>query len=302
MVLWLLVATGCGVSDDSRADAQADDALSIMSDASLAADLSVTPDASMATDLSVAGDLAGVVPLPTDPSIYGPIPEGAVYIFRAQYLTISGTPERVMAAVNVANPGVRDLTFPNPPLWLPTGGPDGHGAAQFDGVNDYGEAVGFSFQQGVNNQPSLQLVGSNDIVTDRVQIGASLLNGTSTFFQVMQIRTVGSDLYRTNGLIVGVPHNVDFLMPEASNDVTPHLHEGHAYHSGFQALFDGALQGTGGGSGTQGTLTTFRVASNPLNQYAAIRVSEVVITEGRPPAQAAAYRTLRIAREYPSLL
>lgn len=246
-------------------------------------------------------------PLPTDPSIYGELADGAFYLFREPHITISGNPPVITRAINVANPGTRDLSFPNPPRFLANGGADGRGAAQFDGEDDYGEATGFSFPTG--SQPSILVVLQFDDVSDRISVGVQLNDGTAQpmyFVHAAHFRTQSGDLYRANAYPRGAPHNIDYLMPEANNDLGPHLHETHLYASGMVAVYDGMVHGPAGGEGIAGPLTTLRVASNALgggsgSEHAAAQISEIVITEGRTEAEAAAYRQERIRIEYPSL-
>lgn len=236
-------------------------------------------------------------------SIFGPIPEGAFYLFRAPYVRTSGNPPVVTAAINVADPGTRDLTFPNPPRWLPNGGPDGRGAARFDGIDDHGTAGGFSF--GIGSSPSILVVLQFDDVDDRIAVPVQLHDGSRDgryFLNAAQIRTMTGDIYRANGNLIGVPHNIDYLTPQASSDTLPHLHETHAYSDGMVAVYDGRIFGGGGGDGLAGPIDTLQVGSNAIgSQHAAVQISEIVVTEGRTPAEAAAYRERRVRVEYPSL-
>lgn len=247
------------------------------------------------------------IPLPADPSIYGSIATvtgGAVYIFQEEYLTLSGDPLRATAAVNVASPGTHDISFAsNPPLWLPTGGPDGAGALQFDGTNDEGLATGFDFDvaEGTGN-PSLLMI-ARFTVADANNKACASLSGTplneSAFFTLMQVRTSGT-VYRLNGTIVNVDHNIDYT-PDSEPDTEWHLWEGHAEAGGMRAAHDGVEYAGGGTGGVDAPMDRLLVGRG-VTQFGPCEISEIVVVEGRSESEHSAYRTLRIAELYPSIV
>jgi hypothetical protein len=252
------------------------------------------------------GTPPGDAPLPNHESMYGALADGAFYLFREPYITVTGDPPVITAAVNVDAPGSRDLTFANPPRWLPAGGADGRGAAQFDGDDDCGSATGFSFA--IGSHPSILVVLRYDDVSDRISHPVQLHDGTSapqSFLNAAHIRTMSGDVYRANGSLIGVPHAVEYLTPEGSNDTAPHLHETHAYATGMMAMYDGSAFGPGGANGISGQLVAVHVGCASFGpnggEHAAAQISEIVITEGRTEAEAAAYRELRVKLEYPSI-
>jgi hypothetical protein len=258
-------------------------------------------------------------PLATDESIYGAIDEGAYYIFREPYITIDDG--RVTAAVNVNDPGTRDLSFPTPPLWVSDGGPDGAGCIRFNGSSEYGVATGFSFSETAEtNLVSLQVVARYLTHDDRNQVAVAIgaedeLEGaTPVFLYAAHSRTFSTaDMYRANGSLVEIPHNVDYLTPEASEDtVWYHLHETHAMADVLRGVYDGTIfdaSGAGfpqtfGGGGMRGDAIDRLFVGRSGGSAAAwanIEIAEIVVTEGRSAAEHAAYRSLRVAAEYPSV-
>jgi hypothetical protein len=101
---------------------------------------------------------------------------------------------------------------------------------------------------------------------------------------------------------VGFPHHIQYLTPEASNDVDWQLHEGYAKATGIIAFRNGVEFGTGGGQGlltdASNPLNEIRIGGDDTNGYAPVDVHEVVITEGRALTQLSAYRHLRVAPLY----
>jgi hypothetical protein len=215
----------------------------------------------------------------------------------------------VTRAQNGVDPGTRDLEFPEPPLYQESGGPDGRPCIQFNGSSEYGEAGGFSCSEGTTGEPGLQVVGNFTNTRDTMGVGVALYNPSyqtwyDSFVHAMHAATGASeDTYRANSHPVGVPHNIDWGRPEADNDTAHHLFETFMWAAGMQAFFDGQSMGTGGDQGIKQTVTHVSLGrSADRYGYAPVCISEVVVTEGRTPAQAAAYRTERIRVEYPSLL
>ena len=254
------------------------------------------------------GDAGSAVP-PWHTSIYGTISEGAVFIFSEPYVTLSGSPARVTAVQNAANPGVRDMTFAAgaEPIWRASGGSDGRPYAEFDGSNDVGVARGFSFsQQAGTNELCMQVIGRFRSIAELTQatgVYARSAGNPDYHFRTFQVwSSQNFDYYRTNGYPVGFPHHIQYLTPEASNDIGWQLHEGYAIATGIIAFRNGVQFGPGGNQGllTDSTnpIDEIRIGCDDRGGCAPVDVHEVVITEGRALTQLSAYRRLRVAPLY----
>ncbi|MGB1141573.1 MAG: hypothetical protein ACPG1A_11785 [Halioglobus sp.] len=252
------------------------------------------------TSLSKRAAAAGIV-LPNDPSIYGPITEGAMYIARAEYLTL-GPGDEVQVWQNADNPGTRDIIFDSGarPTWMPSLGVDGAGTVRLNGTNQWGYATGFNFSQaGGTNEPRVQIVGRyRSTSTPKVGWCTPWIASPQAYIQGFQIRA--GNVKRTNGSIINTPHNLDTVI---AHDTGYHLWEDNFKDSGgFEFWFDG-VQYTGGGTGGATNVNDrFEFGRGSFGgEYADVDIDEIVITEARSAAQAAAYRSIRVANEYPSL-
>jgi hypothetical protein len=249
------------------------------------------------------GNAAASSPLPNDMSIFGQ-DVIAMYIFRSPYVTTTGTPPVVTSVANANDPGTHDVTFINPlnrPLWIANCGQDAlgqtYGCARFDGIDDYGEADGFSMVTG--DRPSLIAVMKMNDVSNVTAIPFQLTNEAgSQFMNLPEVRTQGENLWRYNGTFTNAPHNIDFGTP----DLDLHLHEQHLASPATLAIFDGVTQpDTGGDSAINGPITIVSLGRRAPFEYAAVDIFEAIVVDQPTLAEAESYRSLRVQQEYPTI-
>lgn len=226
---------------------------------------------------------------------------GTVASYIAQLGDLTLDVSDVDAWANNHNPGTLDLDLSAaPPLWLPTGGVDGNGGVQFDGVSEYGVATGFTLTTG--DRPSwfvvAQWVGST-VGSRALSLQRSDAGGYSLLVHL-------ANNYRHSSSFLGAGSAaIDLGDGIAESPRVGHLHEFH--HSSGAA--EGVLDGTGSTGGTGGALNTavdrlvvgaFYSGVSYVNHCEAI-VSEVVIVDDPSTAEKAAYRTQRAAVRYPTI-
>ena len=261
-----------------------------------------------------AGVPAGAGVMPWDKSIYGDMPEGAVYIFAEPYVTIQDG--RVIKLQNAANPGTHDMVFnadtrapqgvETRPTWHARGGLNDRSYASFqDGQR--GVAKGFNFDPDAGtHEVALQVVGRYTKVENVIGYGVIVTSADDySWMATFSIRADDpNDLWRTNGDITNPPHNIDYLTPEASKDTSWQLHEGYAKVTGLLAFRNGVQFGPGGTGGPRpghGVLDEVDLGGgypSGSGGFAPIDVHELVVTEGRPLEQLAAYRARRVTPVY----
>lgn len=249
------------------------------------------------------------VPLPNDSALLGVLgPKGDALIAEEQYLTL--TPDGsggfdVDEWVGIE--GIYLMTASTAPLWLPSGGVDGRPGVRFDGISEYMQGTGLPWVAG--DRPGIFSVSSFQDVTDEADDNLLMLSEASLrFIRHATIRTSASNnTFRgsTTSALSGGDALIDYGAPETEGANVPHLHETHAYSTGFEAGMDGSLSAHASSGALADTLSDLTIGANYTSSApVAATVSEIVLWDVSAAGavdKAAAYRALRVARLYPTI-
>lgn len=182
---------------------------------------------------------------------------------------------------------------------------DNRATVEPDGVNDYLDVSDMTLS--TNDRVGMQSLHAFDDVTDQSSSEAfSIKNaGTTVFIMNGRILTTGlDDEYQSRAILSDGGVLEAYETPEASADTAPHLHESHCYAAGYEARFDGTQHNDDIGAevgGISGAMTQMSVGARAGGStFSNSTITECVLTVGATAAQAAAYRTDRIAVLYPT--
>ena len=237
------------------------------------------------------------IPLPNDPTIFGALTaKEEAFVMSSEYLTLST--DDITAVDGIG--GNFDLDgSAAPPQWLPSGGDDGVGTAQFDGTERL-VVAGLGFVSG--DRPSVLWLGQYDDTTDEATSTVVLENDTLTeYIQVgILVTTAADNTYRTLFSLPGFDV-LDYGAPEPS-DLASHLHEAHQYSTGLSRVFDGTASAVAQTGAINANLTRFSLGATYGGLSAAkVQISEAIFVNNRTPAEMSAYRLLRVSRRYPTV-
>lgn len=253
-----------------------------------------------------AGAASGSVPLPQDLLTIG---KGAVYLARAgQFEFSSGN--QISKWFNAADPGTHDLVVEGGPgaLWVPGGGIDGKGCVRFDGSTEYLTVTDFTWSSG--GRPSMYLVNRLLNVTNVPDCRMTSLQQVSFVAAIAMQQRMNT--FSTNDKFLATTYvgggvTLEYGTPEADGaPASEHLHEFHAYSSALTRLYDGD-PGTAVDPGALGNnLFRFVVGAyyngSAFVNFANQEVSEIVLSDAAAgSSEADAYRSQRVAVEYPSI-